>query len=167
VVASLLWTELADRRKDTESIAGQHNNVGRLAVNLTRDLCVGDEFNGISASSVFGDANVIIIRLSTEGVVDNILQDRAEANGIVDLGLFLSGEVDALGVATTFNVEDTLVWPDVLVVTYEHAVRVRWEGGLAGSRKAEEEGYIALLPANVGRRVKGQLAEFDGLKVML
>lgn len=79
-------------------------------------------------------------------------------------------EVDALGIASALNVEDTRVGPHVLVVTDEETVRVGTEGGLAGTAETEEECDIALGTVGglglVGRRVEGELTELDGLEVV-
>jgi len=55
----------------------------------------------------------------------------------------------------------------MLIVSDEQAVGVSGKGGLSSTRKAEEESNIALLDADVGGRVQRELAELDGLQVML
>jgi hypothetical protein len=55
----------------------------------------------------------------------------------------------------------------VLIISDEKTVGVGRQSGLAGSGQAEEEGDIASLLADIGRRVEGKLAKLDGLEVML
>jgi hypothetical protein len=102
-----------------------------LAVSETGDFGVGNVIYGICTSSVFGDGDVIVIGRPIHRVVDNVLENGSEANGAVDLGLLLGGEVDALGVAATFDVENTSVGPNVLVVADELAIGVSGEGAVA------------------------------------
>lgn len=124
VVAGLFRGELADGRKHTESITGQHDDVSGLLVNNARDLSVGNVFDRVSATSILSDADVIVIWNARHGVIDDVLEDATVANGVVDIRFLLCGEVNALGVASTFDVEDTSVGPDVLIVTNEETVRI-------------------------------------------
>jgi len=167
VVASLLRSKLTYRGKHTEGIAGQHDNVRRLAVNDARNLSVGDIFNGVCATGILRDADVVVVGSAVQWVVDNVLKDAAVLDGVENIGFLLSGQVDAFGVASTFDVEDTRVRPDMLIVSDEQTVGVGRKGGLSGTRKTEEESDIALLDADVGGGVQRELAEFDGLQVML
>lgn len=128
VVAGLFRRELAHRRKNTESVAGQHDDVLRLRIDRTRNPGIGDVLDRVRASCVLGDADIVVVWYPGVRVVDDVLEDRTEADGVEDLGLLLGGEVDALGVAAALDVEDTSVGPDVLVVTNEETVRVSGEG---------------------------------------
>lgn len=119
MVASLLGAKLADRREDTKGITSQHNDVAWVGVNDTRDLGARDEVDGVSATSVFGDADIIVIWDAGSWVVNDVFKDRAVADGPEDIWLLLGGEVDAFGIAATLNVEDTSIGPDVLVITDE------------------------------------------------
>lgn len=167
VVAGLLRGEAGDGREDTEGIASEHDDVTRLTVDDAGNLGVGNVFDGVGAASVLGDADVIVVRRTSSGVVDDILEDGTELDSVEDIGLLLGREVDALSVATTFDVEDASVGPDVLIITDQETVRVGREGGLASTGEAEEESNITLLLADIGRGMKRKLAELDGLKVML
>ena len=60
-----------------------------------------------------------------------------------------------LGVATTFDVEDTMVTPAVLVITDESTIWISRQRSLASSRKPKEKSDITIL-ALVRRRVQGQ-----------
>lgn len=107
VVVGLFRGQLGDGRQDTESVATEHDNVAGLSFSDTRDLGVRDVFDGVGASSVFGDGDIVVIWHSVGGVVDDVLEDGTVTDSVEDLGLLLGGQVDGLGVTTTFNVEDT------------------------------------------------------------
>ncbi len=92
------------------------------------------------------------------GVDGDVLQHGAEmAGGVPDQRLQVFAEVDGLGVAAAFEIEDAVVAPTVLVVADQRPLRVGGEGGLAGAGEAEEQGHVAPL-ADVGRAVHGKHA---------
>ena len=153
--------ELRDGGKDTTGIAGQEDNVGGHVLRQAGDLGVGDVLDGVSTASVLSEGRVVVVDDTGLGVEDDVLEDRSVADGAIDIGLLLSRETDALGVASSLNVEDTTVRPAVLVVTDQGTVGVGREGGLAGTRQTEEEGDVAVL-ALVGGGVKGQDVVLDG-----
>ena len=109
MVASLFGGQFADRREDTESVASKHDDVFWLTLDDTRNASVGNKVDGVSATGVLSDTNIVVVGLARKDVVDNVLKDGTETDSIVDLGFLLSGKVDALGVAATLNVEDTVV----------------------------------------------------------
>lgn len=109
VVASLFGRQLADRWEDTKSVAGEHDDILRLTLDEARDAGVGNEFDGVRATSVFGDANIVVVGFTRNDVIDHVLEDGTEADCIVDLGLLLGGKVYALCVASTLDVENTVV----------------------------------------------------------
>ena len=153
MVACLLGRKPAHRREDTKRVASKHDNVAGLAVDRARYMRVRDEFNRIRATRVLRNANIVIVGRSRSRIVDDVLKDATKADRVVDLGLLRGGEVDALGITTALNVEDTSVGPDVLVITDEKAPRVSTERCLSRSRQAKEECYITLLNAHVRRRM--------------
>lgn len=167
VVASLLRGELSNRRKDTEGIASQHDDVAGLPVDHARDLCARDVLNRVRASRVLGDRHIVVVGDTGRGVVHDVFEDTTESDGTVDLGLLLRREVNGFGVASTFNVENTFVRPDVLVVSDELASGIGREGSLSSAGETEEQGDIAVVDTDIGRRVQRQLSELHGLQVVL
>ena len=119
VVARLRRRELAHGREHTERVAGEHDDVARLAVDGTRDLRVRDELDRVRATSVLRDGDVLVVGFARDRVVDDILEDATEPDGVEDLRLLLAREANALGVTTALDVEDTVVRPDVLVIADE------------------------------------------------
>ena len=93
-----------------------------------------NEVDGISSARVLGERDVGVIGLA-RGVENDIFQHRAEADGAEDLRLLLFGQVDALGVAAAFKVEDAGRAPAVLVVADQAAGGVGRERGFAGAAR--------------------------------
>ncbi len=167
MIAGLLWGKFANRRENTKSIAGQHDDIRRLTLHQTRNLGIRDVLNRIRAPCVLSNANVIIIRSAGDRVVHYVFEDTAKADGVIDIRFLLGGEVDAFSITTSFDVKDASIGPDMLVVSDEKTVRVSRQSGLASSRKTEEESDVAFVLSNIGGGMKGKLAELDGLEVML
>ena len=107
MVTSLLRGELTDGWQHAESVTSQHNDIAWLAVDETRDLGVGNEFDGVSTASVLSDRNIVVVRYTRCRVVNDVLEDGTKPDGIEDFGFLLSGKVDSLGVASSFDVKDT------------------------------------------------------------
>ena len=55
----------------------------------------------------------------------------------------------------------------MLIVTDKQTLGIGREGSLAGTRETEEESDVAILDADIGRRVKGKLTELDWLEIVL
>ena len=157
----LVAVELGDGGQDTASVAGQEDNVGGHVGGQARNLGVGNVLDGVGAAGVLGEGAVIVVNGAGVGVEDDVLEDGTVADGAVDIGLLLGGEANALGVAATLDVEDTVVTPAVLIITNQGTVGVGRQGGLAGTRETEEEGDITAL-ALVGRGVQGEDVMLDG-----
>src|SRR5690606_4135859 len=77
---------------------------------------------------------------------------------LIDLRLALSVQIDDLGVAAAFKVEDAVVAPAVLVVADEHALGVAAQRGFARAAQTEEQGYIVAVLAEVGAAMHRQNA---------
>ena len=54
-----------------------------------RDLGVWDEVNGVGTSSVLGQGGIIVVDETSIGIEDNVLENRAEADGVEDFWFFL------------------------------------------------------------------------------
>ena len=109
MVTSLLRSQLTHRREHAERIASEHDDVLWLTLDGARNASVGNELDGVRATSILGDADIIVIGFTRSDVVDDVLEDGTETDGIVDLGLLLGGKVNALGVASTLDVENAVV----------------------------------------------------------
>ena len=167
MVTSLFRSQSANGRKDTKGITSQHDDVGGLTVNDTRNCSVGYKLNRVSATSVFGDTDVIVVTSSGSRIVDDVLKKAAKFDSIEDIRLLLCREVDTFRVTSALNVEDTSVRPHMFVVTDEETVRISGQCSFASTGKTKKESNITLLNANIGGGVERELTEFDGLDVML
>src|SRR4051812_11892995 len=103
-----------------------------------RDLRIADKLDRIRPTRIQSDAGV--------GVVDTVIlvehhvfQHRAEAERLENVRLALGGEVDRLRVAATFDIEDAIVAPAVLVVADEMALWIGRERRLARAAEAKEQ----------------------------
>ena len=66
-------------------------------------LRVGDVLEGVGAARVLGDGDVVIVYGARDVVDNDVLDDGAEADGAIDLGLALLTQADALGVAASLD----------------------------------------------------------------
>ena len=103
-------------------------------------------------TSILGYALICEVDL-TVLVYSYVLEERISADGVIDVRFRLLVEVDDLSVATAFEVEDTVVVPAVLVVTDEETLRIGRKGGLASSRKTEEDSGVLTVLIGVCRAV--------------
>jgi len=86
VVASLLGGELANGWQHTESITGQHDDVAGVVLAQARNACIGDVLDRVCATCVFRDGDIVVVGDAREGVVDDVFEDGAEADGVEDFG---------------------------------------------------------------------------------
>ena len=111
-----------------------------------------DELDRVGAARVLRDAGVGEV----DGAVlfeHDVLQHRAEAQRLEDVRLVFRRQVDRLGVAAAFDVEDAVVAPAVLVVADEVPLGIGGERRLAGAGQAEQQRRAAGLPVRRGRAV--------------
>ena len=124
VVHRLFRSQFTYRWKNAKRVANQENNVARMRSNA-RHLDVFDEFHRIRRTRVFGNGTVSIINNSRIRVVDNVLENRAESNRVINFRLAFFGKVDALGIAAAFNVEYAKIRPAMFVVADKASVCFR------------------------------------------
>src|SRR5580692_7272505 len=107
-----------------------------MAANAGNDGVL-DKFNRVSGARVLGFAVVVVIGNSRVRVEADVFEDTAEAESVPDLRFVLLRELDALGIAPAFEIEDAVGAPPVLVVADEIARRIGGERGLARPRESE------------------------------
>ena len=90
-------------------------------------------FPRITGSPVLRDGRVGIVRCAAVRGDCNVFDDGTEADGIPDDGFVLARQIDALGVAATFYVEDGTRAPTMLIIPDQKSVRVCRERCLARS----------------------------------
>ena len=103
-------------------------------------------------TSILGNALVSEVDLAVS-IYCYVLEESVTCDSSVDIWFRLFVEVDNLSVATTFEVEDTVVIPAVLVVTDEETLRIGRKGGFASSRKTEEDSGVLTVLIGVCRAV--------------
>lgn len=156
----LLRGELGDWWEDATGITGEKDDVLGVAVGDTWDLGVLNVLDWVGTACVLGESGVIVVDGTSFWVEDNVLENGAEADGIENIWFLLCRKANALGIATTLNVEDTSVGPAVLVITDEGTLRVGGKSSLSGTGETEEDGDITILTL-VSRRVKGEDVVLD------
>jgi hypothetical protein len=109
----------------------------------------------IGRTGILGLLDVGVIDSGRVFVEIDVLYKRTEFNGVKDLRLILALQIHAFGIATTFEVENGIAIPTVLIVTDKFALWVCRKGGFSCSRKSEENGSIAIL-ANICRAMHGK-----------
>ena len=108
--------------------------------------------DGVRNAGVLGHALVGEVDFAVF-VDGDVLEESVASDCVVDVGLRVFVEVDDLGIATAFVVEDAVVIPAVFVVADEETLGVGREGGLTGAREAEEDGGVLTFLVGVGRAV--------------
>ncbi len=132
MVHRLRRVKLGNRRQHTEGIGSEKDHMAGVTTHA-RNNRIGDELYRVGSPGVFRVADVAVIRSPGSGIDDNILEHCAEPDRMVDLGFFFGGQVDALGIAATFNVEDAGFTPAMLIVPDQPPQRVGGERGLSGA----------------------------------
>ena len=152
--------------EEGEDIILMWTDVLGLTLDNARNASVGNDLDGVRAPGVLGNADVGVVGFTRNDVIDDVLEDRTETDGVVDLRLLLGGKVDTLGVAPSLDVENTVVRPDVLVIPDQLAVGIGRLCGLSRSRETEEACDITVLRTDVSRGMERELPELDGLEVV-
>ena len=138
VIHCQVRAERTDWREHTEGITGQKNHVSRMSSHA-RDQAIADEIDGISAACVLRNARVGVI----DAVVffeNNILQNRTETQSRKDIRLGFARQIDRFRVASALDIEDAVVAPAVLVVSYQIALGISGKGGLSRTTQPKEQG---------------------------
>src|SRR5690606_26395025 len=164
VIGRCFTGQLGDGRQYTGQVAGQEDNVLGFA-SAVLDHALVDVFQRVGRTGVLRLRHVGVIRNARDRIHHHVFQYRTELDGVPDHRLVLLRQVDALGVATTFDIEHHALAPAVLVVTDQVTLRVGGEGGLAGAGQTEEQGNITVF-ANVGGAVHRQHVFFRQQEVL-
>jgi hypothetical protein len=86
------------------------------------DFSVANKLQGIRSTGVLSDADISKVNLSSALLESNVFQNSTKFDGVIDLWLLLFAESYTLGIATSLHVEDSLISPNVLVITNEGSV---------------------------------------------
>src|SRR5437764_13320880 len=102
--------------QNAEGIRRQEHHIPGMAAN-SRYHGIVDEAYGIRCPRIFRLAVVVVVRNARMRIERYILQHAAKAQGIPDLRLILLRQLDALGIASAFEVKDAIGAPSMLVIT--------------------------------------------------
>mmetsp|Transcript_10995 Transcript_10995/g.17951 ORF Transcript_10995/g.17951 Transcript_10995/m.17951 type:complete len:281 (+) Transcript_10995:623-1465(+) len=151
VVHGLARRQARHRGEHAIRVTGQEEDRRGVAA-LRVLLVVINMVDGVGHAAILRLLHVEEVHLLGLGVHMHVLQQRVAADGAVDVWLRFLGQVDCLGIAASFEVEDAVVIPAMLVVADKLSVGVGGERGLASTREAEVQRRVALL-ADVGGAV--------------
>jgi len=119
VVHGLLRVQLGHGGQHTVGVASQEDDV--LGVTADGwDLDVPDMLKRVANTGVLREAKVLVVDdtlFSLSALVHGVLNDSAELDGIENIGLLGARETIGLGITATFNVEDVLICPNMLIIT--------------------------------------------------
>ena len=87
------------------------------------------------------------------GIYGYVLEQGITTNRIVNVGFALLAQVNYLGIATTFVVENAIIIPAVLVVSNELALGIGRERCLTCARETEKDSRLFAILARIGRAV--------------
>ena len=144
VIHRLFGRQPRNRRQHAIGVGGQEDDIlrDRPQILLRR---VGDEIDGVGTTAVFGET--VVIQVDGAGILvhHDIFQHRAEPlGGGEDFRFGLGRQVDHLGIAAAFEVEDGRVRPAMFIVTDQRAAGVGRQRRFAGAAEAEEDRRIAV-----------------------
>ena len=126
----------------------------------TGNLRVVDELDRVRPACVLGDARVVEVHVVVRGVVAHVFEHAAKTQGVENLRLVLTAQMNGLGVAPAFDVEHPGVGPDVLVVADQRAVGVGAQRRFAGARQTKEHAAASGRRVGGGRAVHRQVPFF-------
>src|SRR6266852_4610070 len=141
VIHRLLRIESGNRGNYPKGIRREKEDVLRVPSDAGKHRIVY-EVQWIRGTRVFGDRIVGIVGDFALFVENHVLKHRTTPNGIPDLWLALLGEVNALRVAASFEIENPRVAPTVLVISDQVAIGVCGQSGLASARKAKKQSRL-------------------------
>lgn len=151
VVHGLRIGEFGNGREDTVGIAGEENDVGGMFASRG-EFRVGDVLKRVACTGVFSDGNVIVVDDALLQVGEfHVLKKCTESDRIEDLGFLFLRKIDCFRVATTFNVEHTVIAPAMFIVTEELSIRVSGQGSFTCAGQTEEQRDVAVLAFSGGR----------------
>mgnify|MGYP001766706834 CR=1 FL=1 len=98
-----------------------------------------------------GDSRVFSLRCAGKVnlslfIYNNVLKKCVTPDSPVYVRFILLAQINCLCLTPSLEVEDSLIIPAVLVVTYERPLGISGEGCLACAGQAEKDGYIVFLP---------------------
>lgn len=97
------------------------------------NLNVIDEFQWIASSGVFSQRSIEIVDFLGDWVSNNVFKNSTELDSVIDFWLFIFTKANTFSIASSFHVEDTLVSPDVFIITDKESVTDSAQSGFTSS----------------------------------
>lgn len=97
------------------------------------NLNVIDEFQWITSSGVFSQRSIKIVDFLGDWVSNNVFKNSTELDSVIDFWLFIFTKANTFSIASSFHVEDTLVSPDVFIITDKESVTDSAQSGFTSS----------------------------------
>ncbi len=154
MIHGLLRRQARNRRQHSESVGGEEQHVGRMSAHAGNDGVV-DKLQAVSGARILGELVGIEIQQSQLGIHLDVFEHGAEADRVPDLRLFFFREIDALGVAAAFEIENAALAPAVLVIANQAALRIGGKRGLTSAGEAEKQRHASVC-RSIGGTVHGQ-----------
>ena len=150
MVHCLRRVQFADRWQDTKGITREHDDVGGVPAHAG-EFGIGDKLDWVGTSSVFRLFGTGIVDFARVLVEHDVFKNGTKLDGVKDFRFFFVRQINALCVASTFNVEHTVVGPAVLVVANQHTVGVGAQRSFTSAGKPKKERYFSFLALVCGR----------------
>ena len=116
MIHGLFRRQLRNRRQYAKGISRQHDDILRLTAH-PRCFDIGNEINRVRGTGVFRQRSIIQIAFTGQGIEHDIFQNRAESlRSGENFRFCLLAEIDHLGIATAFKVEDAIVGPAMFII---------------------------------------------------
>ena len=152
VIHGLRRRQPGDGRQHAEGVRRQHDDVPGMT-GAAGGRRIWNEVDRIGRPRVLGKRRVVEVQRAGRGIHHHILQHGAEAfGGGEDFRLGLAAQLDHLGIAAAFDVEDAVLAPAMFVIAHQSARGIGRQSGLAGAGKAEKYGGFAIR-THIGRAV--------------
>lgn len=97
------------------------------------NLNVINEFQWITSSGVFSQRCIEIVDFLVDWISDDIFKNSTELDGVENFWLFILAQVNTFSIASSFHVEDTLVSPDVFIITDKESITNSAQSGFSSS----------------------------------
>lgn len=102
----------------------------RMASHLALEIIV-DKVNWVRHATVLGLRYVVVIDLFRRSIDRDVLKHSTRFNCIVNVRFIFDRQVNSFGIASTFEIENSIIIPSMLIISDQESVRISRECGLA------------------------------------
>ena len=101
-----------------------------MACHLALEIIV-DKVNWVRHTTVLGLRNVVVIDLLRRSIDRDILKHSTRFNCIINVRFILDRQVNGFCIASTLEIEDSIIIPSMLIISDQESVRISRECGLS------------------------------------